>query len=90
MVVPLPASEQVPPSPKQALQNALQALSHGLHDSRLASGAQLNALESIAWSLIGILEKQVEAQAAAPDDGGGKATMSDELLRHGFLQIDPS
>lgn len=69
-----------------ALAQALAALTAGRHDPRLADGAQANALESIAWSLIGILSKQT---ASTPQASTEERSLSDELRSRGFLQIDP-
>lgn len=69
-----------------ALAQALAALTAGRHDPRLAEGAQANALESIAWSLIGILSAQTEGTPQAPTEA---RSLSDELRSRGFLHIDP-
>lgn len=46
-----------PPFPDagEALRKAMQSLAEGHFDNRHEGGAQVNALESIAWSLIGLL-----------------------------------
>jgi hypothetical protein len=73
-------------SAAQALQLALGAMQEGRHDPRIADGAQANALESIAWSLIGLLSTKTEpAPAEAPTKG--KSSMSTELQRSGLLQL---
>ncbi len=69
-----------------ALAQALTALTAGRHDPRLADGAQANALESIAWSLIGLLSAQAVGSSAASAQA---RTLSEELRSRGFLQIDP-
>ncbi len=46
--------------PGQALQRALQSLTDGPGDSTSIEGAKVNALESIAWSLIGLLSERVD------------------------------
>jgi hypothetical protein len=68
---------------KDALAHAIAALTDGKHDPRIADGAQANALESIAWSLIGILRSQVESPSKSPD----LRSLSDELQSAGFLKI---
>jgi hypothetical protein len=42
----------------EALRRALDALTDGSFDARSTDGAMVNALESIAWSLVGLLEAQ--------------------------------
>lgn len=69
-----------------ALTQAVAALVQGRHDARLADGAQANALESIAWSLIGILGAQAKA---SPEAAPAARSLSDELRSRGFLEIDP-
>lgn len=69
---------------KEALANAIAALTEGRHDPRIADGAQANALESIAWSLIGILRAQVESPEKVPE----LRSLSDELQSAGFLKLD--
>lgn len=70
-------------SPQEALRLAVAALTAGRHDPRIADGAQANALESIAWSLIGLLASQ---QGGAAGKEGG-LSMSEELRKLGFLQV---
>lgn len=67
---------------EQALARALAALQDGRHDPRIPEGAQANALESIAWSLIGILSQGTDAAPAANE---AARSMSEELRRRGFL-----
>ena len=68
---------------KEALANAIAALTEGRHDPRIADGAQANALESIAWSLIGLLRSQVESPTKSPE----LRSLSDELQSAGFLKL---
>lgn len=68
---------------REALAQAIAALTDGRHDPRIADGAQANALESIAWSLIGLLRAQVESPARSPE----LRSLSDELQSAGFLKI---
>lgn len=72
-------------SASDALAQAVAALTQGAHDGRLPDGAQANALESIAWSLIGILK----AQTDKPSASSPTRSLSDDLRQAGFLQIDP-
>ncbi len=71
-------------TPEQALRQALDALQGGRHDPRIPEGAQANALESIAWSLIGIL---AQGKSAAPAASEAALSMSEELRKAGFLQM---
>lgn len=52
--------------PREALRRAVQSLEAGAADPRTLDGAKVNALEAIAWSLIGILGDRVAADKAAP------------------------
>lgn len=51
--------------PKDALQQAVAALAKGRFDGKSADGVKANALESIAWSLAGILATLQGADAPA-------------------------
>jgi hypothetical protein len=57
------APERAPVSPDEALHRAVLALAQGHFDDRSLEGAKANALESIAWSLAGLLAEKVEAGA---------------------------
>ena len=46
--------------PREALRRAVKSLEDGPADPRTVEGAKVNALESIAWSLIGILGDRVQ------------------------------
>jgi hypothetical protein len=48
--------------PREALRRAVKALEDGPADPRTIEGAKVNALESIAWSLIGLLGDRVHAE----------------------------
>lgn len=48
--------------PREALRRAVKSLEDGPADPRTVEGAKVNALESIAWSLIGILGDRVHAE----------------------------
>lgn len=50
--------------PREALRRAVQSLEAGAADPRTLDGAKVNALEAIAWSLIGILGDRVASDAA--------------------------
>lgn len=52
---------------EDALRHAFQALTDGPADPRTVDGAQVNALQSIAWSLIGILAKDVDGKIDADE-----------------------
>ena len=64
-----------PVEPREALRRAVKSLEDGPADPRTVEGAKVNALESIAWSLIGILGDRMHAERpshgrpapAAPD-----------------------
>jgi hypothetical protein len=45
--------------PREALRRAVKSLEDGPADPRTVEGAKVNALESIAWSLIGLLGERV-------------------------------
>ncbi len=45
---------------EEALRNAVRALMDGPGDPRSVDGAKVNALQSIAWSLIGVLAKDAD------------------------------
>ena len=47
--------------PSEALRRAMGSLRDGHFDGRHESGAKVNALESIAWSLIGLLGRELAA-----------------------------
>lgn len=64
---------------EEALRHAIRALLDGPGDPRSVDGAKVNALQSIAWSLIGILAKDLELS----DDPQG--TMADLVDRAGLL-----
>jgi hypothetical protein len=66
--------------PRDALRRAVKALEDGPADPRTIEGAKVNALESIAWSLIGLLGDRLHAErpsrphasTAAPDSLSGE------------------
>lgn len=64
---------------EEALRNALSALVDGPGDPRSVDGVKVNALMSIAWSLIGLLARE----AAFRDSADG--AVSDLLERAGVL-----
>ena len=68
---------------RQALRRALESLHAGHFDPRHPEGASANALEAIAWSLIGLLGDKIDAEAKP---AGGE--LSSELRARGFLEID--
>lgn len=48
--------------PREALRRAVKSLEDGPADPRTVEGAKVNALESIAWSLIGLLGDRLHVQ----------------------------
>lgn len=68
--------------PEDALQRAVQSLLDGPADGTSIEGAKVNALESIAWSLIGLLAKQ-DAK------GDVETTLTDVVQRAGFVDVQP-
>lgn len=48
--------------PREALRRAVKALEDGPADPRTVEGAKVNALESIAWSLVGLLGDRVHRE----------------------------
>ena len=86
--------ERKPVDPHDALLHALKALTEGHFDSREAQGAQANALESIAWSLAGLLAERIETAPVRPaamrSSGHGMTSdgsLSNELLARGFVPL---
>lgn len=55
-----------PENASDALRMALTAMENGHWDKRSQEGSRLNALDSIAWSLIGILSHLERSAPAAP------------------------
>lgn len=49
--------------PQDALRRAVEAIEAGPWDPRSADGARQNALDSIAWSLIGLLGQMQQDDA---------------------------
>ncbi len=64
---------------EEALRHAIRSILDGPGDPRSVDGAKVNALQSIAWSLIGILAKGVDLE------GDSKSTMADLVDRAGML-----
>ena len=79
-VEPRPTPQTPALEPREALRRAVKALEDGPADPRTVEGAKVNALESIAWSLIGILGDRVHSERpshgrpapAAPDSLTGE------------------
>jgi hypothetical protein len=84
------ALQQPGVAPADALRLAVEALQAGRHDPRLPDGAQANALESIAWSLVGLLARDVSAAPSAqtPVLGDAQRTLSEDLRRAGFVHLE--
>lgn len=64
--MPARSAMPVPETASEPLRMALSALEHGNWDRRSQEGSRLNALDSIAWSLIGILSHLERTQNTAP------------------------
>ena len=62
--------------PREALRRAVKSLEDGPADPRTVEGAKVNALESIAWSLIGLLGDRLHVERPAH---GRPAPASDNL-----------
>lgn len=73
----------VPENASESLRMALGALEHGHWDKRSQEGSRLNALDSIAWSLIGILSHLERSEATA-------AASARPHARRGFDDLDLS
>ncbi|MCA1810861.1 MAG: hypothetical protein LC623_02495 [Halobacteriales archaeon] len=84
-----------PLDPHEALLRALRALTEGHFDPRETQGAQANALESIAWSLAGLLAERIETApvrpaSVRPAPHSASATsdsLSHELVARGFVPL---
>ena len=87
--------ERKPVDPNEALQQALKALTDGHFDNRDIQGAQANALESIAWSLAGLLADRAETAPVRPSStrhapaSHTEESLSQELVARGFLPLQP-
>jgi hypothetical protein len=85
-----------PVDPHEALLRALKSLTEGHFDGRDVMGAQANALESIAWSLAGLLAERVETAPVrpagmrpAPHSAATPTSdsLSHELVARGFVPL---
>lgn len=66
--------------PREALRRAVRSLEEGPADPRTIEGAKVNALESIAWSLIGLLGERVHHERPAPRaHAASSGALSNEL-----------
>ncbi len=63
----------------EALRHAIRSILDGPGDPRSVEGAKVNALQSIAWSLIGLLAKDVDLDADSP------GSMAELVDRAGLL-----
>jgi hypothetical protein len=72
------APAQAATDPTEALRRAVRALEDGPADPRTLEGAKVNALESIAWSLVGLLGRQLH-EGDAPSTRGGKDSLHGEI-----------
>jgi len=86
--------EHKPVDPHDALLHALKALTDGHFDGREVQGAQANALESIAWSLAGLLADRVETAPVRPASSRpvverhpSAESLSQELVARGFVPL---
>lgn len=66
----------------EALRRALRCLEEGHWDGRSLEGAKANALESIAWSLVGLLAQQ-------ETEGPRQERTLQQTLSHAFMQAQP-
>ena len=79
----------VPEHASEALRMAMSALEHGHWDKRSQEGSRLNALDSIAWSLIGILSHM--ERSGTPAAPAATATHSTRPhAKRGFDELDLS
>lgn len=67
---------------REALRRALHSIIEGPGDPTSIEGAKVNALESIAWSLLGLLAEKVDDPATLQDLTGA-------LERFGFVTAEP-
>jgi hypothetical protein len=65
--------------PREALRRAVKSLEDGPADPRTVEGAKVNALESIAWSLIGILGDRVHAERTSTGRPQPRGELTGEL-----------
>lgn len=67
--------------PREALRRAVKALEDGPADPRTVEGAKVNALESIAWSLVGLLGDCLHHEHERPPrpHAAGSSPLSNEL-----------
>lgn len=65
--------------PREALRRAVKSIEDGPADPRTVEGAKVNALESIAWSLVGLLGDRLhhERPATRPPSAGSGALTSE-------------
>jgi hypothetical protein len=61
------SSEPLASDPRDALRRAVRSLEDGPADPRTVEGAKVNALESIAWSLIGLLGERLHPHHERPE-----------------------
>ena len=66
--------------PRVALERAHRALATGHFENASPEGAQANAWESIAWSLLGLLQRQI--------DGDGGEGLQAGLEKAGLIRMD--
>ncbi len=64
---------------EEALRHAIRSILDGPGDPRSVDGAKVNALQSIAWSLIGLLAKGVDL------NGDAQGSMAELVDRAGLL-----
>lgn len=73
--------------PHEALRRAVESLTGGHFDNRDVAGAQANALESIAWSLIGLL-RRTEQPGERPSRSDREELVADILERLDMVRAE--
>lgn len=74
---------------QEALLQAYQAITNGRGDPNGVEGAKINALESIAWSLIGLLARRIATVEGDLEVGFEESLKELGLLKVGSRREDP-
>ncbi len=84
----IPVDGDAATDPREALDKAIYCIREGRWDARSLDGARTNALESIAWSLAGLLARQVAGEGMkAEEPESATETLSEALNRSGFVPL---